>query len=630
MLFGKKGSNILLFFLFCASLFFFYSFNKKVKKDLVWFNNSDQNAWVIYSSFDFNDGEPSKYISHPGVGTSFLVGGGYKLLSSLGLVGFAKTSDLKSAADPIVHLPDIYKKAGYLSVLFVALCALLIGGIVYVITNRQFIYGAYSSILALFSGGFLFHSVMLRNELSAIFYFLISLFLFTLVFYRQTKNHFYDWLLLIIAGFFFGLSYFSKSQIVLATVLFFVFAFYAHWTSKIFYHPNQWTPALVLLGHLLLGGYLWNSLDRDLPFFWMGIVGLFITFSIVSIIGKAYKENQITSFASLLSEYGLGFIAGIIYTLERGLKGELKASKRVLDFTSLYNPDATSIQAKTIDGDFTSILERFYYFLQHYFLESILLVVLVFSLYLLFKRDKNGIAYLLAILLIVAACFLNSMRANLSVNIARAVFKYMIFMDIAAVLLCTYCYFDIVARSQKKNLIHILFWIMLVGVGAINYHKVKSEVNWTWTTFADMVYPERWLYPGDPPVLRKVFREKYKGFVNGHDRVVFGDELERTGTITVPGGENHLKRIHKLSMEPYWNRMRIMLDLGEKDKENIDNTEKRILQFKIRSFKEGDDYKTIVEKTTKKRKFLYSKILDRPVYLKFIKIIEENRLTVPF
>ena len=629
MLFEKRGIALLLC-LFLIALYLFTSFSKVVKQDLVWFNNSDQNAWVIYSSFDFNDGEPSKYISHPGVGTSFLVGGGYKLLYSLGLVDFAKTSDFKSTVDPIMHLPDIYKKAGYLSILFVVLCALLIGGVVYVITNRQFIYGIYSSVLALFSGGFLFHSIMLRNELSAIFYFLISLFFFTLVFYRKTKNQFYDCILLIIAGFFFGISYFSKSQIVLAAVLFFVFAFYTHWKNKIFYHSIQRMPVFVLLGHLLLGGYLWNSLERNLPFFWMGIVGLFITFSVLSIVGKTYKKNQITSFASLLSEYGLGFIAGVIYVLERGLKGELKTSKRVLDFTSLYNPDATSIQAKTVDTNFDSILERFYYFLQHYFSQSILIVVLIFSLYLLFRKDKKGIGYLLAILLIIVACFLNSMRANLSMNIGRAVFKYIIFMDVAAVLLVTYCYFDIVNRSQKKTLIHISFWIMLLVGGLHNFNKVKKEVNWTWTTFADMVYPERWLYPGKPPIFREVFRGKYKGFINGHDRVIFGDEMERTGVITIPGGENHLKRIHKLSMEPYWNRMKMLLNLGENDKKNIDDAEQRILQFKIRSYKEGDDYQTIVEKTTKKRKFLYSKVLDRPVYLKFIKIVEENRLTVPF
>lgn len=622
---------ILLGIAFFIAVLLFSGISQNIKKDLVWFNNSDQNAWVIYSALDFNDGQPSKYISHPGVATSFIYGPGFRLLNTLGKSEISKSSDFKDYNDPVSLLPDVYKKGGYLSVVIVFFCSIFIGLVAYFITGNQVVFGAYAAIMTLFSGGFLFQSVMLRNELTTSFYFSFSLLLFCAVFYRQKQvMKFYTPALLTLAGFFFGLSYFSKSQVVLSTVLFFIFAFYIHWQNKLFYHSKISTSIAILLGHILIATYLWQYFSGDFPLFWMLILLLFIVLSLVSISSHFFSSNQILSFSNIISQYGLGFVLAIPFILNVGLKGELKGSRKVLEFTSLYTPNKVSIQSQTIDKDFDSILGRFLYFLQHYLVESTLLVVFLFAIYLLFRKERSGLTYLLSIALVVLACYLNSMRANLALNMGRSVFKYMIFIDIGVILVSTFCYYDILKRFGNKILVHAIFWLLLVGMSFHTSQKMKKDVNWGWTTFADLVYPERWLLPGNPPVLRKLFREKYKGFNSGHDRVVFGDEMERTGKILIPGGENHLKRVHKLSMEPYWNRLKILIPSVVEKEKDITDIEQRILQYKFKLFKQGDDYHTILDKTIQKRKQLYRKVIDKPAYLKYMRLIEKERITVPF
>jgi len=278
----------------------------------------------------------------------------------------------------------------------------------------------------------------------------------------------------------------------------------------------------------------------------------------------------------------------------------------------------------------SSILARFGYFLQSYFIESLLLLGVLSAIYVFIKKQSKWKYYLLALVLIIAACYMNSLRSNLVANLGRSVFKYIIYIDVAVILLVAMSYRDLLLTYSKKNIVHATFWIFLIGFSVNNYMKVKNDTDWNWTTYSDIVFPERWLFPGSPPYARKVLKEKYKGYYNGHDRVVFGDELAREGELKIPGGARHLARVQKLSAEPYLNRIEKLLSLTKEDIQSVKDTEARLLNVKINAFKEGDDYRTIVNKAIDKRKFLYKKILDAEQYNSYIKLVESGRLSVPF
>lgn len=629
--------NILFVLIACVAFWKFITFSSNIKEDLVWFNNSDQNSWVIYSSLDFNDGQPSKYISHPGVASSFVYGWGYRFMKLIGQVDVSKSSDLAGLNDPISAIPQLYKVGSWISIMIILLCSLLVGCIVFVLFSKQWYLSVFAAVMTLFSCGFIFHSVMLRNELTSVFYFLLACLLFVIPHVKPSNNIATTsaidsssiWYL--VSGFCFGLAYFSKSQIVLTAVLFFIYLLYTYLKTDRTSCPSFLTSVLFLIGHICSFAILNYFYEISIPIFWKLVYGLCLLLSICSLVFRKYSNSSILSFINLVSRFSLGFTLSIPYVLTRGLGSEARSQEKVMIFTSFWNPGATSIQAQTMDKDVSSIITRFMYFMQSYFVESILVVTVLLTVYLLIKKDKKWLNYALGIGLVVICCYLNSLRSNMLANLGRSVFKYIIYIDVAVILLAVATYKDVLQIFAKhKSIVHMCFWILLVAFGLNNTRRVAQKTNWDWTTYADLVYPERWLLPGSPPTVRKILKEKYKGFVNGHDRVIFGDELPRNGEIEIPGGERHLQRIQKLSIEPYVNRMQKLFDLNDEGIKQVENMESRLLNVKIIAFKNGDNYESVLEQVTEKRKFLYRKILKPVAYNKYIKMTSSGRISVPF
>lgn len=623
-------------------LWAFTSFNSYITEDLIWFNNSDQNGWIIFSSLDFNDGKQSQYISHPGVVSSFTYGWGYKFMELIGQVDVSKSSDFIDIADPISKLPQLYTAGSKISIILIILCSLIMGAIIYLGTFGKFLYSVYGAALTLMSTGFLFHSIMLRNELTSVYYLMLAILLFVIPYRKFTsgtlKNTVYsghdsilDSMCYLVSGFCFGMAYFSKSQVVLTAILFFAYLLFSQFSSRSHSLISKNKAFVFVLGHIISFVILFFGFNITLPIFWKLIYGLFLLISLLVLLFHKSIENPLVSFFSIITRFSLGFTAVIPYVLVRGLKGDARAQEKVLNITSFWDPNATSIQAQALDKEFSSISARFLYFMQSYFVESILIISVFLTIYLFTKKDEKWKSYAVGLVLIMAACYINSMRSNLTMNLGRSVFKYIIYVDVAVIMLIVMTYVDAVKLWKgRRRTIHAIFWALLILSSANNLRKVKNHTNWDWTTYADIVYPERWLFPGTPPSIRKIMKEKYQGFVNGHDRVIFGDELPRTGSIEIPGGEKHLKRVQKLSTEPYLNRMERLFELDSDGVAAIKDMESRILAYKLKIFLDGDDYMTIVRKATEKRKFLYSKTLDAKKYAKYLSMVEQGRLTVPF
>jgi len=622
--------NILFVLVACVAVWKFMAFSPEIKKDQVWYSNSDQNGWVLFSTLDFNDGRGAKYISHPGISTSYVYGLGLKVMKRLGLVELAESSDLENLDDPIAYFPQLYNRGAQLSAMLILLCAGLMGAILLLLTARDWEYAIFGFIMTLFSCGFLFHSVMLRNELTSVFYFIVALMVFMMAYVSKRKRSIYSTASFLISGLLFGLAYFAKSQVVVTTIFFFLFLFYFHFTYNR-RHDFKLSENIVLIcGHGFSYLYLTYGLGLAVPLFWKLVYALAIGLSLISLLNIKFSKSQFLNYIHILNRFSLGFTLSIAYTMVRGLQGEKRAAEKVLTYTSFWNPDAKSIQAQTIDKDFSSILARFGYFLQCYFLESFLLLILMGSIYLVWKKQVRWRKYILALILIVVACYLNSMRSNLTVNMGRAVFKYIIYIDVAVIMLVACSYRDLMKTVARKQLFRCVTWGLLIGFCVNNYYKVKNDTDWNWTTYSDIVFPERWLFPGSAPYARKVLKQKYSGFINGHDRVVFGDEMPRVGELQLPGGARHLARVQKLSAEPYMNRLQKLFGFNDEVIEKVVSTEARLLNFKIGAFESGDDYQTIVDKTSEKRKYLYRLILSPEDYRKYLKLIETGKLSVPF
>lgn len=623
--------NILFVLVACVAIWKFVTFSQIVKEDLIWYSNSDQTGWVLFSSLEFNDDKPCKYISHPGVSTSYVYGLGLKVMKTLGLVEISKSSDLESDDDPMRFFPQLYERGAHVSIIVILLCAMFMGLIIYQLTEKRWELGAFAFVMTLFSCGFLFHSVMLRNELTSVYYFILSLFIFQYAYFRSGLDSWKETCALASAGLMLGLAYFAKSQVIVTTVMFFLFLLYYHFSRSHRERAFSLVDNLLLtIGHIVSFALVAFWLGVELPIFWKLVYGLSLGFSLLSFLNLKLTDSKIIDFVQVLNRFSLGFTLSIAYTIVRGLKGETRGAGKILTYTSFWNPGEKSIQAQTLDKDMSSILARFGYFLQAYMIESMLLVSIISAIYFFVKKQSKWKYYLFTLLLIVVSCYMNSMRSNLTANLGRSVFKYIIYIDIAVIIMVALSYRDLLLTYAKKNFVHAIFWIFLLGFGFNNCRKVQKDTDWNWTTYSDIVFPERWLFPGAPPYARKVLKEKYKGYINGHDRVIFGDEMVRNGKLNIPGGERHLARVQKLSAEPYLNRIEKLLALDKGDIEQVVNTEKRLLNVKINAFIAGDDYKTIVEKATDKRKFLYKKVLDLEQYNKYIKLVESGRLSVPF
>lgn len=609
---------------FCVIVFLFFNFNSTVKKDLVWFNTSDQNSWVIYSALDFGDGENSPYNVHPGIGVSYAYSFGYQLLKFSGITDYGKATDLKGEKDPISKLPEVYRTGVKISQGIVLISALLFGCIIFFLTTNYLV-SAFAFLSVLCSAGFLFHSVMLRAELVTVFYFTVSLFFAALA--TTKKNYYIISACLVLAGFFIGLAYFTKYQIiflVLFSLILYVLLLLK--SSRNWRFSSIVTRTSLFINTLLVSFFLLLS-GLDITYFWILVYGLILISGIFPELSrKTAAFKKLVDISSILSFLGTGFLISKILILYHALGGDPKSMQRVLDFTSLFSSSGSS----HIDTEVSRIMTRFLYYLKHYFLQSILSLTVLTLLFQLVKK-KFKFELLLALVFLVILLFSNSIRVMLLINLGRSVFKYMIFSDVLVVMLMSGTYVYLIREIKQKQWVHLTFLLLLVLTSFNNFHKVNTDTRWNWTTYTDLVYPEQWLFAGKPPLIRTILTDAYKGYNNGTDRVVFGDEIQRgKGISIIPGGKAHLKMVHDRSMSIYKNRLSNLLPETKELIGSIDAAEDIIFDYKIELFEKGFSYSLIKQDVFLKRIETYKRLFDNELFTKFNKLVNQHRLTVPF
>lgn len=626
-----KWVSFVLLLSLIGAIYLFVSFSSKVKKDFLWFNSSDQNTYLINAALDFNEGYPAGIsTTHPGIGSSFTYSLGYKLLKLFGYTSISKSTDLTASKDPMALLPDVYKLGGDLSIIIVLLCAFLVASITYLLVDASWLFFTYAFITTLFSGGFLFHSTMLRNELTATYYFLLASACVGITFYKNKKDTIpiRSTILLIVAGFFFAFSFFTKTQIILSIVVLFLFVCYLLYLHPITLPSSLGTSSAILGGNVLCIAYLCATTTVATFNFWLAVFALFIiTSGIVFLNHLSFKKSyKIVDFFSMTAALGTGFLTGMIYIFERGLQGNAGLIALTLKYTDLLNGEG----GKYINLEFGGITERFLYFLQQYFLESALCLGF-FALVWFFIKKKNLSIYLLAIVLLIGMCYFHSLRVMLSINLGRAVYKYMVFTDVFVVLLVMLFYknnLKLVSSSSYKYLVHLLFWLFLTGSAVKKYHKVEKDVLWNFTTYAWGIHKEG-MPNKDESTVTAILQRAYTGYHNGHDRVFLGDEIKR-GQQKMPIPKWQFDRTHKQSLNSYLLALEKHFNLTPALKMAVSELENSVFDTKILLFNRGLPYQNLVNRITLQRKQAYKDIFDQHDYQLFLALIDKGQLTVPF
>lgn len=221
---GRIILGIFLFF----SIILFTTLSIHRNKSEVWFSNPDQDGSILIDVLRINSGKSPSYLDHPSHGTFIIYGNILKFLEWIRLIPVSRFEQLEKSEDPLMLLPDIFYKARGISIFLCVLCALVFGGIFFVLTRRMifFVLGAF---LLLSSGGLFLQSLIIRSELSSVLFILLAI-LFIAIEYKSNKvglNYIYTF----ISGLFLGFAVLSKVQAI-PTLLFLIIYMFCAFIKK--------------------------------------------------------------------------------------------------------------------------------------------------------------------------------------------------------------------------------------------------------------------------------------------------------------------------------------------------------------------------------------------------------------
>lgn len=615
---------IVLFSIAFISSFLFFSFSIKVNETLPWFNNADQNTWIIYYSLDFNQGFPINFYSNRGVGTYMLYGFALRILDWCNVIDISNSDQLKEFDDPFLIIKRLHMQGKIISCILIFKIALILSVSCRFLFKSNVIISTYCFICVLFSGGFLFHSAVMRNELSTVYYFSVSIFFFVLarIYAHKESNNYLITLFIISSGYFLGLSYFSKIQIIFP-LIFLLFLFTINRERENFDKlVNNKIYLFAWIVNVVIILFLFENCRRDLTFFWLIVFTAIFAISIIPIISTIRVKIPLKwlGIINYLSLYSIGFMISIAYVFIWGLKGNADYFHELMQMTS-YLDSSNNL----IDTSFNRIFTRFFYCIQQYFIESPLIYSLFFLVFHLKERRKFGQVYILLFGVIIL-CFINSLRIMFLVNLGKSVYKYSVFTDVFVVLIISFTYHLFLKTYKSKRLIHTFYWCGLFLMMSNNYNKVDRNTNWDFTTYSYLLFNESAKINLDN--VNGILRRKYSGFINGYDRLIFGDENKYIGKLEVPKWQ--LSRIQKKSREYYLKKViEIKPDLKEK-LSIINNIEDQLHQIKLKLFRNGYNYKEIRDLLLKERKKKYKKYFDEIDSKFFLESISNKKLTVPF
>lgn len=390
-------------FIFAFVLFILQSV--VLNKHEIWFCNMDQDSQMLIGAMDVNAGRKPPYSEHPALGTYFVYGIFLRAFSKLAIVEASDSDQLYLHKDPLSALPDIYYSGRIISMMIAILCAIIFGSVIFLATRDVYLF-LVGTVLALFSCGTIFQSLVIRTELTSVLFALISVAI--AIFSFHCKHRIISLFMIFLSGLFVGFAMVTKVQIL--PILFLI-------PVIIFEYSKQKT------------GYSTTNYTGFVYFFFLGF-GIFVLTHIASLLpdGKTYSMFVVfgcVAFLLLLLRFksnakNVGRIIFLIYIFVLGallshivvlnvfnydLSSKKMLTEQILFPWRITNGGLVNIDLNTI---ITNGLNYFQFYLRFSLTFYMTVILLLFS-----KRKRYSIFLLV---LWVAYIVFNSFRSVTSYN----------------------------------------------------------------------------------------------------------------------------------------------------------------------------------------------------------------------
>ena len=402
---------VLLFFLLGSIVLFVYQ-SVQLNKNEIWFSNMDQDSFLLIESMRINSENQPIFLNHPALGVHYLYGKFLKLFEIFNIIPVSEFNRLSKSNDPLLFLPDVFYKGRTISIIISISCALIFGFIFYVLTQKLLFF-TLSTILFLFSGGLFFQSLLVRSELTSVFFVLISLFL--LVLFWKTSNLFLSSIIVIISGVFFGFAALSKIQVlpifvfIITLLLYNIFRENKVYSGKfVNYKIFQLIFVIMFLGLYIVflnSVYNKNSMPVSLI-----IIILFIFLSPIIFLLPWFKGRKISLFFYHLNLFLIGFLISFKIAFYLVNMSSSKSITGIFDlvFHSGKKAEVTLNLLSSLNRSIEHIYSGVVKFSKYYFLESYLLIFIIL-LFIITKKKFNSKA-IVTLVFGVGYCFFSSLR----------------------------------------------------------------------------------------------------------------------------------------------------------------------------------------------------------------------------
>lgn len=533
LFYEKHKSSIHILITLCllfVSIFVFVHQSVQLNKPEIWFSNMDADSTMLVESMRINSGKEPQFKLLPALGTYYIYSKFLKFFEVMNIIPISEFNQLASSEDPLMLLPEIFYKGRTISIIIAILCALIFGSIFYLLTEKLLFF-LISTVLYLFSGGLFLHSLLIRTELTSVFFVLLSWLL--LIMYSKARSP--SFLTIILAGVLFGFGVLTKIQ-VLPMIMFMIILLIYIVVKKLKKYPegllkhgiNQFFFMIIILStyiyflNLIYYVYLGSRNSASIPLLLIIYILVILSSSMLSLL-LWRKGRKISLFLSHMNLFLIGFLASFLIAFYLTNISTDNGMRSIFDlvFQSGSQVSEIKVYLHSMHEGILGVFAGFINFLTYYSLKSYLLVFLFLFLLLTIKRiDYKAIV---TFAFGMGYWFFSSLRHfGPHYLIYSDIFLYTTLMLILAQFLST----GPKNNKFKKHLIKIptakyllvVFMVFFMGQSQLNYVKREyPKFNEDYRNLADLIpYCSPW--PGNEDY-SNLMKNRYKNEIYLIDRV---------------------------------------------------------------------------------------------------------------
>ena len=527
----KSPTHILIsLFLVLVSIYVFVHQSVQLNKHEIWFSNMDADSTMLVESMRINSGKEPQFKLLPALGTYYLYSKFLKFYEVMNIIPISEFNQLAASEDPLMLLPEIFYKGRTISIVIAILCALIFGSIFYLMTEKLLFF-LISTVLYLFSGGLFLHSLLIRTELTSVFFVLLSWLL--LIMYSKARNP--SFLTIILAGVLFGFGVLTKIQ-VLPMIMFMIILLIYIVVKKLKKYPegllkhgiNQFLFVIIILSifiyflNSIYYIYLGSSNSAPIPLLLIIYILVILLSSMLSLL-LWQKERKISLLLNHINLFLIGFLVSFMVAFYLTNISTDSGMRSIFNLVFQSGSQASEVKdyLQLMHEGISGVFAGFINFLTYYSLKSYLLVFLLLFIILTIKRiDYKAIV---TFAFGVGYWFFSSLRHfGPHYLIYSDIFLYASLMLILAQFLSTEPknnkFTKHLIRLPKAKYLLIVFMVFFLGRSQLNYVKREyPKFNQDMRNRIDLIsYCSPW--PGNEDY-SNLMKNRYKNELYLIDRV---------------------------------------------------------------------------------------------------------------